>query len=232
MAKETVFQVTAHHDTDHVCAEIVPIFSHLVHEELLEISKLIHHQSFKKGNLVRTPDDQELVILNQGNLKIYQLSASGKEQLLRVMGPGDFEGEAALFGVKTPDTYIQALTDSSACVIYKADFQQLLLDYPTIGLKLLEESAGKIAALEKQAAFLSTDSIQSRLASYLLDLAEANETTAVEIPMKMKELANFIGTTPETLSRTLKKMAKLNILTYQRKQVQILDEDKLEDLIS
>lgn len=231
MTEETVFQI--HEDTahEHTCAEIVPIFSYLDHGELMKISKLIHHQGFKKGNLLSTPDDQKLIILNQGNLKIYQLATSGKEQLLRVMGPGDFEGEAALFGVKSPNTYIQALVDGSACVIYKSDFQDLLVKYPTISLKLLEESATKIAALEKQTAFLSTDSIGSRLASYLLDQAEVSSDGSFDIPMKMKELANFIGTTPETLSRTLKKFSEDKLLTYHRKHIQILDEDGLEDVI-
>lgn len=231
MTKETVIQIHETPGHEHVCAEIVPIFSHLDHTELLKISTLIHHQSFQKGNFVSTPDDHELIILNKGNLKIYQLAANGKEQLLRVMGPGDFEGEGALFGVASPNTYIQALVDGSACIIYKEDFQKLLLAYPTISLKLLEESAGKIAALEKQTAFLSTDSIQSRLASYLLDLAEVSENNSFDIPMKMKELANFIGTTPETLSRTLKKLAGEELLTYHRKTVKILDADGLEDVI-
>lgn len=231
MTEETVFQVHENSEHEHTCAEIVPIFSYLDHDELMKISKLIHHQGFQKGNFLSTPDDQKLIILNQGNLKIYQLAANGKEQLLRVMGPGDFEGESALFGVKATNTYSQALMDGSACVIYKSDFQDLLVKYPTISLKLLEESATKIAALEKQTAFLSTDSIGSRLASYLLDLAEVSTDDTFEIPMKMKELANFIGTTPETLSRTLKKFSKENLLTYHRKTVQILDADGLEDVL-
>lgn len=229
MTKDTIYQIRPKEGHDHVCAEIVPIFSHLNHDELLKISKLIHHQHFNKDALLMTPDAPKLLIVNTGKLKIYQLGANGREQLLRVIGAGEFEGEGALFGVDQPNLYAQALSDGTACLIYREDFQKLLLTYPTIGLKLLEESAEKIASLEKQTAFLSSDSIRSRLVSYLLDLAAADDSSRVVIPMKLKELANFIGTTPETLSRTLKKLGEDHLIAYQRKEIQLLDKNRLRE---
>lgn len=73
----------------HICAELVPIFSHLNHNSLLKISALTHHEKITKGQQVISPTAQKrLVILASGSIKVYQLSAAGKEQLLRIMEPG------------------------------------------------------------------------------------------------------------------------------------------------
>ncbi|WP_416354091.1 Crp/Fnr family transcriptional regulator [Agrilactobacillus fermenti] len=227
MTQETIFHIHEKTHQNHTCAEIVPIFSNLDQTQLLKISELIHHQSFQKGNVVIDPETQELIILNQGHLKLYQLSSTGKEQLLRVLGPGDFEGEKVLFGAKTPDAYAEALTDGTACVIYKRDFQALLLKYPAISLKLLQESAEKLAALERQTSYLSADSIEQRLVSYLMDLYEAQQQVQFVLPMKLKELAAYIGTTPETLSRTFKALRQANLIQKDRRKITVLDPDKL-----
>ncbi|WP_035455449.1 Crp/Fnr family transcriptional regulator [Agrilactobacillus composti] len=207
--------------TTHVCAELVPIFTNLDQSELLQISDLIHHHHFEKGSMLLDPDSQDLVIVRSGQVKVYQLNVDGKEQLLRVLVTGDYVGEGALFGVTMHDTYAQAITPGAACVITRADFEQLLLDYPAISLKLLAESAAKIAALEKQTALLSSGSIQERLMGYFNELAAVNGSSDFEIPMQRKALSSFLGTTPETLSRMLKKLKEGGLIDYKGRQVHL-----------
>jgi len=72
--------------------------------------------------------------------------------------------------------------------------------------------------------------IEERLATYLLDLAKATESSQVKIPMKMKELAGFLGTTPETLSRKLKSLEKDRLIKRDKQMIQILDSEKLEEI--
>ncbi len=81
------------------CVEMVPIFSNLSQEERLEIAAIAKAQTFKKGELVYMAGDEggTLYVLHSGRVKIYRLSASGKEQVIRVIEPGGFMGELSLF---------------------------------------------------------------------------------------------------------------------------------------
>ncbi|QFP78892.1 Crp/Fnr family transcriptional regulator [Latilactobacillus graminis] len=214
----------------HICAEIVPIFSYLDQDSLVKISAITRHEQVSKGALVMSPTDQKrLVILAQGKVKVYQLSSAGKEQLLRIMEPGDFEGEKLLFKAQDEPLYGEALQDSVICTLSRAAFQKLLLTYPAISLKLLEAITDKMARLEKQANLINIESIESRIVTYLIDLTKANGETHVTIPMKLKELATYIGTTPETLSRKLKHLESDGLIERQGRKIRLLDYEYLED---
>lgn len=217
-------------DEQHICAEIVPIFSHLDRDSLVKISAVTHHERVKKGTLVMSPMDQKrLVILAKGSIKVYQLSTAGKEQLLRMMEPGDFEGEKLLFKTEDEPLYGEVLQDSTICTLSRSAFQQLLLAYPEISLKLLEATTDKMTRLEKQANLINIESVESRIVTYLLDLAKASGETEVMIPMKLKELATYIGTTPETLSRKLKQLERHALIERNGRKIAILGYENLED---
>lgn len=216
---------------EHNCVTLVPLFNHLASAEQQAINQLTHHKKFTKGDTILSPlGEDKLIIVAKGAVKLYQLSVGGKEQLLRVLTPGDFEGDRELFGTSNENIYGEALEDTTVCMIQQKDFQALLLKEPKIALKLLQLNAEKMVQVEKQAQFLSTDSIEERLASYLLDLAISEGKDTFYLPFKMKELAAFIGTTPETLSRKMKQMSEKGYFLRQGRKIQLLDKTSLEDL--
>lgn len=215
----------------HLCVTLVPLFNHLDKEDQEKINALVHNQQYQKGEQIITPDDDpQLVIVASGNMKVYQLSASGREQLLRVVEPGGYEGESQLFGAHNEDFFGEALQKTEVCVLRQADFQQLLLKYPQISLKLLQINAEKMTGVEQQTQFLMMEKVEERLAKYLLDLAKATGSDSVDIPMKLKELAAYLGTTPETLSRKLKLLEQEGLIRREKTKILLLDEDGLEDL--
>ncbi|GMA07543.1 Crp/Fnr family transcriptional regulator [Tetragenococcus halophilus subsp. flandriensis] len=216
---------------EHLCVTLVPLFNHLDLQDQKRIHQLVRHTTYKKGETVISPyDDPQLVILAKGLLKVYQLSPSGKEQLLRVVEPGGYEGEDALFGVKNNNLFGEALQNTEICILKQSDFQKLLKDYPQLSIKLLTINAEKNAKVEEQTQFLTMERIEERLATYLLDLAKATESSQIKIPMKMKELAGFLGTTPETLSRKLKSLEKDQLIKRDKQMIQIIDSEKLEEI--
>lgn len=219
--------------SEHICAEIVPIFTQLNHDELVKISALVRHQHFKKNEVVLGPNTiNQLVILAQGAAKTYQLAANGNVQLLRVLQAGDFEGEMSLFDIENANLYVEALKDSAFCVLQADEFQQLLADYPSIAWRLLRSDAQKIDALEKQNQLLNHGLIEQRLATYLLDLAKIDTSATITLPMKLKELADFLGTTPETISRKFRYLVQAGYIKKNRKQVKILQPDALAALVA
>lgn len=211
----------------HMCVTLVPLFNHLSVEEQAEINKLASHKHYQKNETIFPPGDEQLDIVARGSIKVYQLSANGKEQLLRVVEPGGYEGENQLFGIENETLFAEALEGTEICTISKQAFNQVMLKNPKIAIKLFEMSAQKMVQLEKQSQLLSMERVEERLASYLLDLAKVTETDQVTLPMKMKDIAQFLGTTPETLSRKFSLFESQGYISRTGKIVTILDLDGL-----
>lgn len=214
----------------HTCVSLVPLFMDLPEKDQLKINSLAIHRRYQKGEMIFQPGDEKLQIVARGNMKVYQLSASGREQLLRVAQPGDYEGEKQLFGLENDSLFGQAMENTEICSLSKVDFNRVLLENPQLSLKLLELSTQKLLATERQTQFLAMERVEERLASYLLDLAKVAGSDQVQLSMKMKDIALYLGTTPETLSRKFKLLEKMGYLKRKGKQVKILDKDGLLDL--
>ncbi|MDT2760062.1 Crp/Fnr family transcriptional regulator [Enterococcus xiangfangensis] len=216
---------------EHLCVSLVPLFNHLEVADQKKIHALVKHRMVAKGEQIFTPDgEKQLVIVARGNMKVYQLSSNGKEQVLRVVEPGEYEGENQLFGVQNDALFGEALEPTEVCILRQQDFSNLLLKYPQLSLKLLEINATKMVKTEQQTQFLMMEKVEERLATYLLDLAKVAESNELVLPMKMKELALFLGTTPETLSRKLKLLESKQLISRKRRTITLLDRDGLEDL--
>lgn len=215
-----------------LCVHRVPLFAHLTSEEQDRIQKLLSHQTYQKGEIILSPETPEkLIIIFEGQIRVYRLTTSGKEQLLRISGAGDYEGESNLFCKNNEALYGEALKTTKVCIIYKRDFQRLLSSYPQIGYKLLQLNTKKMVQLEQQIQFLAIDKIEERLAFYLLDLNSKSKCNKdMIIPMPLKELATYLGTRPETLSRKLKIFEERKWIARSGRKVKILSMASLEEL--
>ena len=105
-----------------------------------------------------------------------------------------------------------------------------MLRNPQIALKLFELSAQKMIQVEKQAHILSMERVEERLANYLLDLSKVANDYRFSLPMKMIDIARYIGTTPETLSRKFKYLENNGYIERSGRKISILDGDELLDL--
>lgn len=218
------------HDLHSLCVSRVPIFNHLPGEALAVIAGKASMRSYERGQFIHRDGDpsEQLFIVHQGAVKVYRLSDAGKEQLVRILHPGDFAGELALFSATAHDSYAEAMQATQVCAISRADLRGLLLEYPHIGLHVLAELSRRLGTSEKQAAVIATEPINSRLALYLADLAEKEGSLSFKLPMSRKHLAAFLGTTPETVSRRLGEFEDTGLIrqTGQR-EITILDLDAL-----
>lgn len=192
-------------DVKKMCISIVPIFNHLSPSEMSDIVKESHSVTYRRGQTIYRAGEQSegLYIVHKGRVKIYRLSETGKEQLVRILEPGDFTGELSLFNESIHDAYAEALEQVELCVMARDDFQKFLLKYPAISLKVLTEFSSRLAKTEKQAAHIAMESIETRIALYLADQVEQQKSRQIQLPMSRRDLASHLGTTPETVSRKL-----------------------------
>ena len=143
------------------------------------------------------------MIVHRGWVKIYRLAESGREQLIRVLGPGDFIGEMTFISASETDHFAVTLEDSQICNLHHEDIRSFLLRYPTIAYKMLETVTGRLEQTERLVSSLTGEDAERRIASFLLELAARDGKDTVELPVSKKDLASYLGTTPETVSRRL-----------------------------
>lgn len=213
-----------------LCVSIVPIFNHLQNEEMEEVAKTTRSISLKKGELLHSAGDvsDSLYIVHQGKVKVYRLSENGKEQLIRILQPGDFTGELALFKESIHDDYAEAMEKTDICSIQRGDLQEFLQRYPNISLKILSEFSNRLGQAESQMTSFATEDVETRIGLYLAQQVEENKSTEYHLPMSRKDLASFLGTTPETISRKLAKFEDEGWIEQEdQRRIRVLDLDAL-----
>lgn len=212
------------------CVRLVPIFQTLGDADITAIAKLVRDQTLKAGEFLFTegmPADR-LYIVAHGQAKVTQSTAAGREQLLRVLGPGDFDGEGVLFTKGEHTTTATALTPLAICTISQHDFQALLKQTPALALNVLNALGRRVVALEAQTTAQAVASVSERLANYLVETAGAIGKASFDLPLKKKDLAQYLGTTPETISRKLASFEAAGLIRQSgRQHVEVLDEDGL-----
>jgi len=214
-----------------LCVSMVPIFNHLPSQHLASISKLAKSRTFERGEFIHRSGEHsnQLCIVHRGRVKVYRLSESGKEQLVRILTPGDFTGELAMFSSDSfHETYAQALEKADICSIQRTDLQALLLEHPSISLHILNELAARLGKSEQQSTSIATDSVETRIGLFLAEQVEQQGSSQLTIPMSRKDLASFLGTTPETISRRLAQFEESGWIKQSgQRGVLILDLDAL-----
>lgn len=81
--------------------------------------------------------------------------------------------------------------------------QELMKSFPTIAIKILEQFSNRLDQTEKLVGELSAKDVEMRTATYLVELAEKKDNFEIVLPMSKNELASYLGTTRETISRRL-----------------------------
>jgi len=211
----------AHAHSSHAgCVSLVPIFNHLDDDSMNKIASKANTKKFKRGEyLYQAADvDDSIYIVHRGQVRIFHLAESGKEQLIRVLNPGDFTGESTIFSEDTyHDHFAEATKNTSICVISRDDLERLLDEYPEISMKILQSMSDRLQQSEKQTASVAIEQVMNRLIYYLEDLAgiDSDNETTVELPMARKDIASYLGTTPETLSRKFKELENEGLIEQQ-----------------
>lgn len=188
------------------CISLVPIFNHLDLESQAIISTKVRSKNLKRNEFLYLAGDHDdtLYIVRKGQIRITHISESGKEQLIRLLNPGDFTGEWTIFtdSIKHTD-YAQATRDTEICSINRADLEELLNKYPRISSEILKTMAVRLQESQNQTTSITTQDVTTRVIYYIKGLVDSDseDEVTVSLPMSRKDLASYLGTTPETLSR-------------------------------
>ncbi|WP_338209281.1 Crp/Fnr family transcriptional regulator [Lactiplantibacillus paraxiangfangensis] len=206
------------------CVQSASIFQGLSDDDIAALAKIsVHQQLFPKGTVLYAPTTllDRMMIIDQGQVKVYQLNENGKEKILYMLRPGSIDSEAALFTQRPHYNYAEAVEDTRICSIGSHDFQGLVKRVPTLALNLLNALGDRLTALESMSALTSNLGSKERLLTYLQQVSQENQQTHFRLPVKKKELASYLGVTPETLSRQFKLLAEDQLISVDGREITV-----------
>jgi len=209
----------------------VPIFSSLSPEEMATIAEIITDKEYKKGESIYLSGDtgKRLYVINQGKVKIFRISEAGKEQIIRILYPGDFMGELSLFAHSPINSSAEALEPTAVCVIDGDKLSQIMNKVPSIAVKIIEELSKRLLNAENLIESLGLHDVEQRVADTLLKMAADQDE--ITLTITKKDLAAHMGMSQETLSRKLTQFQDMGwIKQVGRKTIQILDRKSLLDI--
>ncbi len=237
------------------CVARVPVFRGLSPGQQAEVSQFARPVVVTAGDQVVAAGapERRLLVVHSGRVRVVHLLESGREHVVRMLGPGDVVGKASFILGRRPEHFVYAETDARLCTFDHGDLARLVSRYPDIAVRMLQVQAERLVAAERKLAAFGAGDVGARVAAYLLDLpagpasptspadsaaatspADSAAATSpassmlVELPMAKKDVASYLGTTPETLSRRLRELTNAGAIEVTgRRGILILDADAL-----
>jgi len=211
----------------------IPLFNGLPENQLLAIKQIAVEKKVNKGEAIFSEGDEGkgFFVVLEGRMKIYKVSAEGKEQILHIFGPGKPFGEVPVFAGQKFPANAQAISKGRLLFFPRAAFVQLITENPSLSLNMLAIMSSKLREFTLQIENLSLKEIPARLASYLIYLADQQQSDElVTLTISKGQLASILGTIPETLSRIFAKLSSQDLINVQGPKITLLDREGLEDL--
>ncbi len=209
----------------------IPLFAGLSNDDLDALQEIGRVREHTRGDLLFSEGEvaEGFFVVLDGKVKVYKLSAEGKERILHVIQPGGTFAEAAIFGDGLYPAYAETLQTCKLLFLPKAGFLGLLMGNGRIAINMIAGLSKFLRQFAMQVEELTFKDVPSRLARYLMTLSKGRLRT-VTLPISKTQLASNLGTVSETLSRTLRKLSDDDMIRVTGKTIEILDHERLEDL--
>jgi len=211
----------------------VDLFNGLSTLQLEEVARIVSDREYKKGQLIFSEGDEGsgFYIVISGRVKVYKLSADGKEQIMHIFGPGHPFAEVPVFEGSRYPANAEAMEACRLFFFPKQAFVDLIQGNPSLAMNMLASLSQRLKQFSNLIESLSLKEVPGRLASYLLYLSDKKGSMdEFELDIAKSQLASLLGTIPETLSRIFTKMTNRELIRINGPQVAILDRIGLEDL--
>ncbi|MBF0442764.1 MAG: Crp/Fnr family transcriptional regulator [Oligoflexales bacterium] len=175
-------------------------------------------------------DASHLYIVAHGKVSIYKVSIAGGEQVLHITSAGGSVAEAAVLNRKKYPAGCKALEDSLLVRIPGSVFIDTIIRNPENAIRVLTSYSQKLREFVDMIEYLSLNSVMERVVIYLIkNSISAGGSYECRLDVPKKRLASLLGTIPETLSRTLKKIKDEGIIEERGKVIAVKDMDRLKD---
>lgn len=204
------------------------LFTDLDPRELAAVQQIAIRKDFAKGDILFHEGDpaRGFCIVAAGTVKIFRIAPDGRERVLHVIEAGESFAEAAMFMDTYPAT-AEAIAPATVVIVEKNGFKQLLARDPKLSFKIMGALVKWLNLMRNALTDQSLKDVPARFASYVLSLP-VPPGQPITINVNKTTIAQTIGTTKETFSRLLAKLAKAKILNFRGRQLRVLNRPRLE----
>jgi CRP/FNR family transcriptional regulator len=211
----------------------IQLWRGLPEDQLDALAQIAIAKTYRKGEVIFEEGDEGrgFFVVKFGRVKVYKLSTDGKEQILHFFGDGEHFAEVPVFDGQCFPASAAAVEKSELLFFPRTAFLALLEQHPTLAIAMLAVSARHLRRMAQIIENLSFKEVPGRLAVYLLYLSERNgKGEEVELDMTKTQLAAFLGTIPETLSRVFAKMSQDGLIAIDGSRIKLLNRERLKVL--
>lgn len=205
------------------------LFSSLPSEHIALLEAISKEISSKRGSILFSPGDatQGFFAVLTGAIRLYRISAKGKEISVEIASAGTTFAEASLFS-DIYHCYAEPLKDSRLFLIQKKAFLELIQRDIQFAMTWFRVLSHKVIHLHQQIEELSLKTPKARIVSYILLLAEVQNSTLVTLPAHRKSIATLLGMTHETFYRMAKELENEDLVRFDGDQIEITNRSMLE----
>ena len=204
-------------------------------EELNELSENRKTRVFKKKEIVFYEGDYASAIyfVSSGKIRSYKINDNAKEYSSDVYVEGDFIGYLSILEGDEYKESAEAMEDTEVLKIPKEDFTELLFKNRDVSNSFIKMLAHNVLEKEERLLSLAYDSVRKRVADSLVSLqkkySKENDNN-FEISISRNELASMVGTSPETVTRTLSDFKEEQLIEIKGSKITIVKLEGLANL--
>lgn len=224
---------------DHSCencpSAFGQFFSHLDPEDMDYLNDRKQVVQLRKNEILfrEGQHSQGIYCIRQGIIKIFREGHDGRELITRFVFPGDFVGLKSVISGSFYVASAIALDETRLCLIQKNDFYQIMLKYPDFTRILAVSLIKMLEEAEERMISLAQKPVKERLAETLLFLHRSFHPHAINgaknyINLSRFDLANIIGTVPETVTRLLSDFRDNHYIAVRGRKIFLLNPWELQ----
>jgi CRP/FNR family transcriptional regulator, cyclic AMP receptor protein len=211
-----------------------PLFASLTDKETEALARRFSNKRFGRGALLFSEGDSctGLFLVASGKIRIFKMSAVGREQVLAVEGPGSSFAELPVFDGGNYPASASALEDAEVLFISRKDFQSFCREHPDVALKVIAVVGSRLRRLVGIIEELSFTTVRHRLIALILRLVQESGTPSkkgvrVELSKTHQDLAAELGTVRELVSRNLSRLQAEGFLLVEGRKIEVRDVEGL-----
>jgi CRP/FNR family transcriptional regulator, polysaccharide utilization system transcription regulator len=197
-----------------------------------------HVLRYQPGQLIFAEGNPAFIVYHvySGYVKLSKTGRNGEKLVIRLRGPGDIFGHRAILAGEPYTADALALEETSVCGIQRELFLEAIKQSSDFALRVMAKLGNDLRASEEQTMSITHENVRQRIARLLLFLIEHKEESRLNhlvIPNSLSraEMAQMIGTTPETLSRMLRQFTDHGVIKTTRSEIHINNIQSLKRII-
>src|SRR5690625_435100 len=212
------------------------LFKNLSDYEMLPLTDLMNTKTYEKDTFIFMKNERltHVYFILEGEIKIFRTNPDGKEQIINILKAPDMFPHQGLFRQGNYPANAQVSKEAKLMSISIADFEEFLIIYPSVSIKMFRILGEIIVDLQNRLEEKMLLTVYDQVVRLLLRLTNNygkrinDEEYKISLNLTNLDLANMIGTSRETVSRTLSLLRKEGIVKNDAKGLYIIKYDRLK----